>query len=182
MHAASGLRGGMRFWSALVKPRILLVAVLIWNGMMKRYLSLWFPDWPLTRLRRAKTLRRTVSSDHKRVSSDTDRAVVPFVLVEAGAHGLRVAAANAAARNIGIGEGLAFTDAKARAPSLCHEDIDRAADTRALEALAEWMIRFAPLVAIDGLDGVMLETTGCDHLYGGEAGMLKEIAQILKRE
>ena len=44
------------------------------------------------------------------------------------------------------------------------------------------MIRFAPLVAIDGLDGVMLETTGCDHLYGGEAGMLKEIAQILKRE
>ena len=126
--------------------------------------------------------RRTIPNDRKRVSNDTDRTAVPFVLVEAGAHGLRVAAANEPAQTIGIGEGLAFTDAKARAPSLCHEDIDRAADARALEALAEWMIRFAPLVAIDGLDGVMLETTGCDHLYGGEAGMLREVAQILKRE
>ena len=104
------------------------------------------------------------------------------MLVEAGAHGLRVAAANEPARAIGIGEGLAFTDAKARAPSLCHEDIDRVADAKALEALAEWMIRFAPLVAIDELDGVMLETTGCDHLYDGELGMLKEVARILDRE
>ncbi len=114
---------------------------------------------------------------------DTDSpAPVPFVLVETGPHGLRVAAANKAAHSIGLIEGLAFTDAKARAPNLRHQDIDRVADARALEALAKWMIRFAPLVAIDARDGVMLETTGCDHLYGDEAAMLREVANILERE
>ncbi|MEM9938255.1 MAG: DNA polymerase Y family protein [Pseudomonadota bacterium] len=109
-------------------------------------------------------------------------APLPFVLVEAGPHGLRVAAANKVAQGMGLTEGLAFTDAKARAPNLRHQDIDRVADAKALEALAKWMIRFAPLVAIDGHDGVMLETTGCDHLYGGEAAMVKDVAGILTRE
>lgn len=102
--------------------------------------------------------------------------------MEAGPHGLHVAAANKAACAIGLTEGLAFTDAKARAPNLRHQDIDRVADAKALEALATWMIRFAPLVAIDGRDGVMMETTGCDHLYGGETAMMREVANILTRE
>ncbi|MEM1036743.1 MAG: DNA polymerase Y family protein [Pseudomonadota bacterium] len=104
------------------------------------------------------------------------------MLVETGAHGLCVASANKAAQAIGLTEGLAFTDAKARAPHLHHQDIDRAADAKALEALAKWLIRFAPLVALDGRNGIMLETTGCDHLYGGEAAMVADVSRILSRE
>lgn len=77
--------------------------------------------------------------------------------------------------------GLAFTDAKTRAPDLVSEDIDRAADARALAQIAEWLIRFSPLVAIDGADGLMLETTGCDHLYGGETAMMARLSELLER-
>ncbi|MEM7768068.1 MAG: DNA polymerase Y family protein [Pseudomonadota bacterium] len=147
---------------------------------MKRYLSLWFPDWPLTRLRRARLAAKT-GSPH-RPSEGSDRRLPPFVLIESDAHGLRIAAASPSARQLGIIAGLAFTDAKARAPHLVHEDIDRHADAEALRSLANWMIRFTPLVSIDGTDGLMLETTGCAHLHGGEAGLVKQVNAVLSRE
>lgn len=84
---------------------------------------------------------------------------------------MRIAAANAPARAAGIEPGLRLADAKATLPDILSEEIDRAGDLRALTALAGWMVRFSPLVALDGEDGLMLETTGCDHLFGGEAGM-----------
>lgn len=99
--------------------------------------------------------------------------------MEAGAKGLRIAAANRAAKAFGVAPGLGFSDAKARAPTLISEDIDRAADADALEKLGAWLIRFTPLVAIDGLDGLMLEMTGCAHLYGGEKGMLQKLSDRL---
>ncbi|MEM5516251.1 DNA polymerase Y family protein [Henriciella sp. AS95] len=141
---------------------------------MKRYLSLWFPDWPLTRLRRERLSRQTSSP-----SGAPAKPRRPFVLTETGPSGLRIAAANSLAEKAGVTAGLAFTDAKARIPNLTSEDIDRAADARALDRLAHWMIRFTPLVAIDGSDAVMLETTGCDHLHGGEEKMVKAIAALL---
>ncbi|KCZ93497.1 hypothetical protein HJO_06570 [Hyphomonas johnsonii MHS-2] len=106
---------------------------------------------------------------------------VPFVLTEPGAHGLCVVAANAAARAKGISEPLRFADARARVPAIVSEEVDRAADKLALEALAAWMIRIAPLVALDGPDGLMLEVTGCAHLYGGERDMLAQVTKLLDR-
>lgn len=109
-------------------------------------------------------------------------AKAPFALTESGAHGLVVAAANAPARALGVTAGLGFADAKARAPELLAQEIDRAADARALAKLALWMVRYAPLVALDGTDGLMLETTGCAHLYGGEATMAARIEKTLRAE
>lgn len=104
------------------------------------------------------------------------------MLLESGPHGLIVAAVNAPAKHQGVSRGLRFTDAKARCPDLASEDIDRAADARALTALGHWMIRIAPMVAIDGLDGLMIETTGCAHLYGGEDGMVQDISRLFDRD
>lgn len=143
---------------------------------MKRYLSLWFPDWPLTRLRRERLKPRTSSPSASR--AEPRRA---FILTESGPSGLLVAAANEPARQQNVSEGLAFTDARARIPGLASEEIDRAADALALDRLAHWMIRFTPLVAIDGRDAVLLETTGCDHLHGGEDRMLAAIGALLER-
>lgn len=103
------------------------------------------------------------------------------MLTESGPSGLLIAAANEPARKGGVSEGLAFTDARARIPGLTSEAIDRAADARALDRLAHWMIRFTPLVAMDGPDALMLETTGCDHLHGGEAAMLSDITGLLEQ-
>ena len=102
--------------------------------------------------------------------------------MEAGVHGLRVVAANQSARDQSVSAGLRFTDAKARCPNLLSEDVDRAADASALKRLGHWLVRVAPLIAVDGEDGLMLETTGCAHLYGGEAQMVAEISGLLSRD
>ena len=147
---------------------------------MKRYLSLWFPDWPLIRLRRAKLAAKTGSP--RATFASSDKSHPPFALIDSGPHGLYIAAPNRAARRLGIETGLSFTDAKARIPHLLHDDIDRNADKAALDALAKWMIRFVPLVSVHDQDGLLLETTGCDHLYGGEVGLIKDIGAVLARE
>ncbi len=108
-----------------------------------------------------------------------DESAGPFALVETGAHGLSIAAANRAARAGGIAPGLGFSDAMARLPNLASEEIDRASDRLALKRLAVWMGRYSPLVSEHGADGILLETTGCDHLFGGEAAMADEIAARL---
>lgn len=88
-------------------------------------------------------------------------------------------AANAPAHAAGITCGLGLSDANARTVGLVSEPIDRAADRAALRRLANWMIRHTPLVALDGEDGLVLETTGCDHLHGGETAMLGAISSAL---
>ncbi|MEO0883773.1 MAG: DNA polymerase Y family protein [Pseudomonadota bacterium] len=144
---------------------------------MKRYLSIWFPDWPLDRLRRARLQGRKRSTGKEQAKSAR-----PFVLTETGAKGLIVIAANVCARHVGITPGLSFTDARARVPALIAEAHDPDADARALRALADWMVRYTPLVALDGADGVMLEITGCAHLHGGEASMANRLHAKLTKD
>lgn len=81
----------------------------------------------------------------------------------------------------GIAPGLRLTDAKATLPDIHSEEIDREADLHALTALAGWMVRFSPLVALDGEDGLMVETTGCDHLFGGEDGMAAQLSRRMEQ-
>ena len=45
------------------------------------------------------------------------------------------------------------------------------ADRRLLEAVADWCDRYTPLVGLDPPDGLMLDITGCAHLFGGEAAL-----------
>ncbi|MBK8199347.1 MAG: DNA polymerase Y family protein [Acidobacteria bacterium] len=140
---------------------------------MKRYLSVWFPEWPLDRLRRARRNGKPLSARPVKLR--------PFVLHETSAHGLTVAAANAAAKAAGIGPGMRFSDARASVPHLAAEEIDREEDARALRLLARWATCFSPLVALDGEDGLLLETTGCDHLFGGEQAMAGALSERLAR-
>jgi len=46
-----------------------------------------------------------------------------------------------------------------------HEPAD---DRAALRRLAQWAIRFTPVVAVDDPDGLLLDITGCESLYHGE--------------
>ncbi|MEM7663140.1 MAG: DNA polymerase Y family protein [Pseudomonadota bacterium] len=141
---------------------------------MKRYLSIWLPDWPLDRLRRARLQGRKRNPGEGQAKGSK-----PFILTEAGAKGLIIVAASAEAKRMGITPGLSFTDARARVPNLIAEEHDPEADTRALRVLADWLVRYTPLVALDGGDGLMLEITGCDHLHGGEAQMADRLCSKL---
>jgi protein ImuB len=48
-----------------------------------------------------------------------------------------------------------------------------------LTRLAEWCIRFTPIVAIDPPDGLLMDVTGCCHLWGGDALYLSDIINKL---
>jgi protein ImuB len=44
-----------------------------------------------------------------------------------------------------------------------------------LNALAEWCMRYTPVVAVDASDGLFLDASGCTHLWGGEKEYLDDI-------
>lgn len=44
-----------------------------------------------------------------------------------------------------------------------------------LEALCDWCARFSPAVALDPPDGLFLDISGVDHLWGGEAAMMDDL-------
>ncbi len=102
-----------------------------------------------------------------------------LALTERTLKGVRLAALTPAARDLGLALGMTLADARARLPELASQEIDRGADARALVALGRWAMRFSPTVALDGRDGLMIDATGCAHLWGGEAGMLAEISARL---
>ena len=77
-------------------------------------------------------------------------------------------AVNAAAERLGLRSGLALAQARAMHPALIALPEDPTADTRILEAFADWCGRYTPLVATDRSDGILLDISGCAHLFGNE--------------
>jgi protein ImuB len=71
--------------------------------------------------------------------------------------------------------GMGIADARAMYPSIEIVEAEPAADLRLLESLADWCDRYTPLVALDGTDGLFLDTTGCAHLFGGEKALLDDL-------
>lgn len=75
---------------------------------------------------------------------------------------------------------MVASKAQALVANLTILDADPQADAAALERLAVWMQRqYAPLVATDAPDGLMLDITGVAHLFGGEKEMLKHMVRRL---
>jgi protein ImuB len=82
---------------------------------------------------------------------------------------------------LGLRPGQKAADAMALAPDLVTADHDPEGDRAALEALSDWCVRFSPAVALDGDDGLFIDITGADHLWGGEAAMLADLLARLAR-
>lgn len=60
------------------------------------------------------------------------------------------------------------------------EDEDASRDHAALLAMARWVQRhWSPRVEVDGADGLLLDITGCAHLFGGERALARSLAQRL---
>src|SRR5215212_6558224 len=66
-------------------------------------------------------------------------------------------------------------------PGIAAVEENTAADADLLEAAADWCLRYTPLVACDQPDGLLLDITGCAHLYGGEQALTADLAARLKR-
>ena len=92
-----------------------------------------------------------------------------------------VAAAGAAAQAIGIMPGMPLANAQALVPGLGIVEAEPDADAATLMQLAVWCLRYAPLVAADGPDGIWIDATGCTHLAGGEEVLLTDLVGRLRR-
>ncbi|HEX4192465.1 MAG TPA: DNA polymerase Y family protein, partial [Stellaceae bacterium] len=78
--------------------------------------------------------------------------------------------------------GMGVADARALDPALLIEETDFIADAAALTKLAAWCDRFSPWVTPCGTDGILLDVTGCAHLFGDEAGMASQVIARLARQ
>ena len=86
----------------------------------------------------------------------------------------RLSAVNVEAARLGLHPGQKAADAFALVPELAAAEAEPEADAAALTALADWCVRFSPAVAPDAPDGLFLDVSGVDHLWGGEAAMLAD--------
>ena len=133
---------------------------------MRRVISVWFPTFPIDRLQRIG-------------AGPADGG--PFVTSMHDGRRRVVTAAGAAAQAIGIMPGMPLANAQALVPGLGIVESEPDADAAALMQLAAWCLRYAPLVAADGPDGVWIDATGCTHLAGGEEVLLTDLVGRLRR-
>jgi protein ImuB len=134
----------------------------------RRYLALWLPFLPADRIGR-------------RIVPSPSQDEAPFVFTEPVKGALRLAAVDRRAQALGLAPGLTLADARARIPALRALDMDREADAALLARIADLCDRYTPLAALDGADGLMLDITGCAHLFGGEAGLRADLLHRLDR-
>ena len=99
----------------------------------------------------------------------------PVVLAVDGPHGPVIHATARGAEAMGARIGQRVVDARAAAPDLIVAWGDPSGDAALLARLALWVRRWGPYAAADGADGLVVDTTGADHLFGGEAAMLADM-------
>lgn len=141
----------------------------------RRAMAVWLPSWSTDRLlRRERRERDGVGG-------------APLLLVRAERQRRVVARCCARAAEVGVRPGMALTQARAlfggSPPRV--EAFDAAADRGGLVRLAVWAQRFAPVVAVDTAsdepDGLLLDVSGCAHLFGGERGLVERVVDGLAR-
>lgn len=108
--------------------------------------------------------------------------LAPVLVVRTVASRQVVSAACEASLRAGVRAGQVLADARAllKSEPMIVED-DPAEDVRRLRALARWAMRWSPVVSADGLDGLLVDISGCEHLFGGELRLVNQMAERLGR-
>ena len=138
----------------------------------RRIVALWFPHWAAD----------VASFDHD--------ATQAFALIDKHKNAQRLVALNPAARAAGLHMGMALADARALVPELQTAMADIRQAKARLDKCAHWLQRYTPWVGHDtavltphGLTeyGLLMDVSGCAHLFGGERAMLEDMAARFKK-
>lgn len=132
---------------------------------MRRIISLWLPDLPIDRLER----------------DDPGLAARPLVTILDQAGRPIVTNVNADASTFGLAPGMSLATARALSPDLVVRPANPYADRAFLERLVRWAGRYSPLVAQDSSEGILIDITGCAHLFAGEQNVLEDMSDRLGR-
>lgn len=88
---------------------------------------------------------------------------------------------NGNARTAGVRRGARVVDMRAVCPSLQAFPAEPEGDSAALSRLMFWARRWGPFSAVDGDDGLVIDTTGTAHLFGGEDALLSDMETRIAR-
>ncbi|RVU37867.1 DNA polymerase Y family protein [Hwanghaeella grinnelliae] len=110
---------------------------------------------------------------------DPALAGVPFATYVESRGQMILAAVNPCAAGAGLTPGMSLANARALYPDVTLRRADPPAERTVLESLRDWCVRYTPWVALDGADGLLLDATGCGHLFGGDEAMLTDLAERL---
>ncbi|GAB6845670.1 protein ImuB [Methylorubrum rhodinum] len=135
---------------------------------MRRVVSLCLPSWPTDRLRRSASPAAPPSGE-------------PLATVRQDGPRRVLAGIDAAARRAGLKRGMPAAQAMAMVPGLRLAAAEPEADAAALMRLGLWCLRYAPLVALDPPDGLLIDIAGAAHLHGGEAALMADLLARLER-
>lgn len=127
-------------------------------SVKRRHLALWFP---------------LLSTDRLRIQEGATGRLpdAPLALVAKVKGALRLRAVDSRAHARGIAPGQTLADARALQPDLAVAYMDEEADRHWLKQLAEQCLNWSPRVSLAPPDGLTLDITGSEHLFGGEMGL-----------
>jgi protein ImuB len=146
--------------------------------------------WPIDLLRRRE--RRGMVNFHpsrQRVSRHEVKNVVgrqtptaPLLLFAPG-HGVQVVAhCCEQAKAAGVQHGMIIAHARALLDRECRvEPSTSERQAHSLHRLAQWASRYSPLVAPDPPDGLLIDITGCQRVFGGEERLLQIVINDMNR-
>ena len=124
-----------------------------------RIMHLWFP-----RLGADRVLRRLGAEPS-----------LPLAVVDQAGNLQTISSLSPGAEDAGLRPGMGLPDALAMYPNLVTRPRKAQAEAQLLASLGRWAGRYSPWVGDSGLDGLMLDITGCAHLFGGEEAMIGHV-------
>ena len=127
----------------------------------RRILSLWFPRLAAERLLRME--RGLLDA--------------PFAIVEDRGNMQVLSSLSMAASEAGVALGQPLRDAQAMCPELITRLANPMVEKRFLGTLRRWAGKFSPWVADEAPNSLVIDLTGCAHLFGGEDALLQQIEQ-----
>jgi protein ImuB len=132
--------------------------------MNKRFVVIWFrhlkTDWMIRRQPKLKD--------------------IPFVLSFPDHGRMVITEVSTVAKGRGLHAGMIVADARVALPEVhVYDDNIQLAD-KLLNKLCIWCIKYTPVTAPDLPNGLILDATGCTHLWGSEEAYLKDIINKLK--
>lgn len=122
----------------------------------RRVLSLWFP-----RLGAERLLRQD------RTGHD-----LPFAVVRDTGQMQVLSSLSVEASQAGLQMGQPLRDAQAMCPALVTRLQNPQAEAAFLTTLRRWAGKFSPWVAEESPNGLVIDLTGCAHLFGGEEALM----------
>ena len=125
----------------------------------RRILSLWFPRMGAERLLR-----------QARMAED-----LPFAVLRDSGQMKVISSLSITAESQGLSCGQSLRDAMAICPSLITKLQNPQLEAKFLTSLCRWANKFSPWVAEEVSNALVIDLTGCAHLFGGEEGVVQQV-------